>query len=322
MPLQKATDYRINMSADLHRWRAFIAIAELGSLTRAAVFLDSNQSLLSRQLNALERECGARLFNRTGRGVTLSDAGRKIVDQVKRLLADAEKLDEGIRTGVREPMGRITLGTFASIGPALMRRLFTEVCTAFPGVSLRLLEGSTGQLEEWLAEGRIDIAIIYRYEDSLPEHEYTLAKVDSYLVGQPADPITSQAEVPFSALQDLPFILPTAPNGLRSALDSIARDKGISINAAIETNSLSLMKLLVEKEALYTTLPLHSVWDEVCDGTLQAARIVDPSIGRTISMAFAKSKGTSRAVTAVSAHIIQIFKEMAMIGTWDPTAPH
>ena len=52
-----------------------MAIGELGSLTRAALFLDSNQSLLSRQLNALERECGARLFNRTGRGVELSEVG-------------------------------------------------------------------------------------------------------------------------------------------------------------------------------------------------------------------------------------------------------
>ena len=50
-------------------------IGELGSLTRAALSLDSNESLLSRQLYALERECGARLFNRTGRGVERSESG-------------------------------------------------------------------------------------------------------------------------------------------------------------------------------------------------------------------------------------------------------
>ena len=50
------------------------------------MFLDSNQSLLSRQLNALERECGARLFNRTGRGVELSDVGQRIFPQVKALV--------------------------------------------------------------------------------------------------------------------------------------------------------------------------------------------------------------------------------------------
>ena len=79
----KATDFSIDITADLHKWRAFLAIGELGSLTRAALFLDSNQSLLSRQLNALERECGARLFNRTGRGVELSEVGQRLFPRVQ-----------------------------------------------------------------------------------------------------------------------------------------------------------------------------------------------------------------------------------------------
>ena len=65
----KATQIQLDITSDLQKWRAFLAIAELGSLTRAALFLDSNQSLLSRHLNALERECKARLFNRNSLAV-------------------------------------------------------------------------------------------------------------------------------------------------------------------------------------------------------------------------------------------------------------
>ena len=65
----KPTDFTLDITADLHKWRAFVAIGELGSLTRAALYLDSNQSLLSRQLNALERECGTRLFTRDRKSV-------------------------------------------------------------------------------------------------------------------------------------------------------------------------------------------------------------------------------------------------------------
>ena len=61
MQINKATHVQLDLTSDLQKWRAFLAIAELGSLTRAALFLDSNQSLLSRRLNALERECKARL---------------------------------------------------------------------------------------------------------------------------------------------------------------------------------------------------------------------------------------------------------------------
>ena len=87
----RPTDFKIDIAADLHKWRAFVAIGELGSLTRAALFLDSNQSLLSRQLNALERECGARLFNRTGRGVELSEVGARLFPQALETLT-AENL--------------------------------------------------------------------------------------------------------------------------------------------------------------------------------------------------------------------------------------
>ena len=83
MEINKATHVQLDLTSDLQKWRAFLAIAELGSLTRAALFLDSNQSLLSRHLNALERECKTRLFNRTGRGVALSDVGQRILPHVK-----------------------------------------------------------------------------------------------------------------------------------------------------------------------------------------------------------------------------------------------
>ena len=67
MKASKATQIQLDLTSDLQKWRAFIAIAELGSLTRAAIFLDSNQSLLSRHLNALERDCKARLASAQNR---------------------------------------------------------------------------------------------------------------------------------------------------------------------------------------------------------------------------------------------------------------
>jgi len=317
----KATGFRLDIAADLHKWRAFLAIGELGSLTRAALFLDSNQSLLSRQLNALERECGARLFNRTGRGVELSEVGARIFPQVKALLTDAEQLESEIRGEAREPSGRVTLGSLPSIGQPLVGRLFSEMRSRHPTVSLKVLEGSSGQVEEWLADARIDIAILYRYGPTLPEQEQSLASVDSYLIGPRGDRLTAAEEVPFSALHELPFILPSAPNGLRTALDAVARQERITLAPVIEADSLPLQRSLVAQERLYTVLPLHAVWNEVGEGRLQAARIVSPPFQRTVAMAMAKSKGPARAVSAVAAQIVQIVNEMARTGMWRQSTP-
>jgi len=316
----KATDFNIDIAADLHKWRAFVAIGELGSLTRAALFLDSNQSLLSRQLNSLERECGARLFNRTGRGVELSEVGARLFSRVKALLSDAEHLENEIRGEAREPAGRVTLGCLPSIAQPLVGRLFSEIRQRHPAVSLKVLEGSSGQVEEWLADARVDIAILYRYGPSLPETEQSLAVVDSYLIGAAGDQPTASAEVPFAALHELPFILPSAPNGLRTALDAIARHHRITLAPAIEADSLPLQKSLVATERLYTVLPLHAVWSEVAEGRLQAAKIVDPPFQRTVAMALSKSKGPARAVTAVASQIVEIVDNMAKAGMWRPTA--
>jgi LysR family transcriptional regulator, nitrogen assimilation regulatory protein len=319
MQTTKATDFNIDIAADLHKWRTFVAIGELGSLTRAALFLDSNQSLLSRQLNALERECGARLFNRTGRGVELSEVGERLFPRVKALLSDAQHLEQEIRGQAREPAGRVTLGFLPSIAQPLVGKLFTEIRARHPAVSLKVLEGSSGQVEEWLADARVDIAILYRYGPTLPETEQSLAVVDSYLIGAPGDKLSAAAEVPFSALHELPFILPSAPNGLRTALDAIARQQHITLAPAVEADSLPLQRLLVATERLYTVLPLHAVWSEVADGRLQAAKIVDPPFQRTVAMALSKSKGPARAVTAVASRIVEIVDTMARAGMWRQT---
>lgn len=312
----RATEFKLDLTSDLQKWRSFVAIGELGSLTRAALFLDSNQSFLSRQVNALERECGTRLFNRTGRGVELSEAGQRLLPQVKDLLQRAQALEQDIRSELREPVGTVTLATLPSIGISLTGRLFSELRTRHRGVSLKVLEGSSGQVEEWLTDARVDLAILYRYGASLPEHEQALATVDSYLIGPKGDRLTAAARIPFARLDGLPFILPGAPNGLRTALDAAARQLRISLAPVIEADSLPLQKQLTADEKLYTVLPLHAVWQEVQDGRLQAARIVDPPFQRTVAMAHARAKGPSRAVTAVATHLVEIVEAMAAEGLW------
>ena len=312
----KATGFELDITSDLQKWRSFVAIGELGSLTRAALFLDSSQSFLSRQVNALERECGTRLFNRTGRGVELSESGQRLFPQVKELLARAQALEEDIRTGQREPAGTVTIGSLPSIGSILVGRLYSSLRAQHRGVSLKVLEGSSGQVEEWLTDARIDIAILYRYGPTLPDQEEALATVDSYLIGSRGDHLTAAGTVPLASLDGLPFILPGVPNGLRTALDAMARRARIALTPVIEADSLPLQKQLTEKEGLYTALPLHAVWQEVQEGRLQAARICDPPFQRTVTMVFSRSKGPSRAVTAVAAQVRSMVGEMGRQGMW------
>ncbi|MGE0312869.1 MAG: LysR family transcriptional regulator [Lautropia sp.] len=320
MSIAKATHIRLDLTSDLQRWRAFLAIAEIGSLTRAALYLDTNPTMLSRKLNALERECGTRLFNRTGRGVELSAVGARILSQVKALLASAEQLEGDIRGEAQDPTGHVSVGLLPSISVPLVVRLVSHLRSRLPGVHLKLLEGSSGQVEEWLVDGRVDIGILYRYGQSLPEFEQALATVDSYLIGARGNRLARAGEVPFKALDGLPMILPGAPNGLRTALDAIARQERITIAPLVEADSLQIMKSVVMQAQMFTVFPMHIVWQEVADGRLEASRLVSPTLQRTISMALARHKGPSRAVAAVVAQIVEIVEDLAANGLWRVSA--
>lgn len=318
---EKLTNLKLDLTSDLLKWHAFLAIAEHGSLTRAALFLDTNQSLLSRHLNALERDCGARLFNRTGRGVELSEAGQRLLPHVGNLIAAAGRLEEEIRGEAQEPVGRVILGSLPSITNALAGRLYAQIRAHHPGIRLKILEGSSGQVEEWLADGRVDVAVLYRYGRRLQEHEQALCTVESYLIGVKGDRLTGSGEIPFAALDNLPFILPSAPNGLRTALDALARRHRITLEPVIEADSLPLMRSIVAEERLYTVLPLHAVWSDVQEGRLQAARIVSPGIERIVAMVHARSKGPSRAVSAVARLLVKAIEQQADRGLWRVGGP-
>lgn len=317
MQIGQASDIRLGVTHDLQRWRAFLVAAELGSLTRAAIRLNTNQSMLSRMINALERDCNSRLFNRTGRGVELSEAGTRLLPHVKSLLEDAERLEQVVHAGARAPMGQVTIGLLPSLAPSIIPALFARVRQTLPQVHLRILEGSSGQIDEWLTDARLDIAILYRYAPSPLETEHPLAVVDSYLVGASGDAVTSTPELDFHALDGLPFILPGMPNGLRNSLDAMARAEKITVSPVIEADSLPLMKSIVAAERLYTVLPLHAVRHEIGEGWLQASRIVNPRLQRKIMMATAKTKAPGRAVTEIEALIVDIVSSMTGDSDWN-----
>src|SRR5262249_14163387 len=109
------------------KWALFVKVAELGSLTQAASVLDMPQSVISRQIGVLERECGSRLFRRTGRGVVLTDFGQQIFPRVKALIAQADQLSDDIRTSSGEPLGDVRVGLLPSAATRFSASLYRAV---------------------------------------------------------------------------------------------------------------------------------------------------------------------------------------------------
>lgn len=301
---------------ELAQLRLFAEVADLGSLTKAAVMLDTAQPAISRQISILEQQCGGRLFHRTGRGVALTELGLRILPRAKALLLEARQLQEDIRANATVPAGEVCIGILPSLSLPLIERLYTATRERYPGIHLRVLEGSTGQVDEWLVSGRIDIALLYRYGNAIAKNETPLASVDTYLVGPPKGILNRATTVPFEKLHKLPLILPGAPNALRVLLDQLAKKKGITLTVAIEADSIPLQKQLSATSGCYTLLPVHAVAVEVDAGRLQAAQLASPGIVRTIALGTTTQRPLTAACHEMTRLIQSTVNDIADHGIW------
>src|SRR4029453_10138166 len=100
--------------------KLFLEVADLGSFSKAALARRTVQSHISRQISELERECGARLFQRTGRGVVLTELGQRIAPRVRAWLADTDQLVNDIKSSAQAPIGEVRLGILPSAAHPLM----------------------------------------------------------------------------------------------------------------------------------------------------------------------------------------------------------
>ena len=133
---------------DFKQLETFVCVAELGSFTRAAQALEVAQPALSRQVRALELELRETLFERTGRGVVPTDAGRRLLEHGHAILQGVEAARNDLRSRRGEPVGRVMVG----LPPSLARRLTPLLIERFrqelPKARLEIVEAFSVTIAE------------------------------------------------------------------------------------------------------------------------------------------------------------------------------
>jgi LysR family nitrogen assimilation transcriptional regulator len=284
---------------NIRQLEMLVLVAEGGSLSRAAKSLGIAQSLVSRTIAQLEAEWGDRLFERTGRGVVLSEFGRQIFPHVELLLAQSARLQDVVKDAAGVPIGVVRIGVLPSMARGLVPALFEDLHASAAGVRLHVAEGFSGQLDEQLASGRLDMAVINRYGPGPRQDEDVVAHVATFLVCTPAHPLARKRAIAFRELAGLPLVLPPAPNGLRSILDQHARQQGVALDIVLEVESMSTMKAVAMGGHAMTLLPRLGVDQEIARGQLAVVEIVDPPLPRAIAIGVTRQHPLSRAARLV-----------------------
>lgn len=300
---------------DLRSLSYFVHVAECESFTLAGRKLAIAQPSLSRQIQDLEVDLGVRLFNRTGRGVTPTEAGAEFLDRARQLLIDAELLFADTRAS-HKGTGAVSVGVPPSVGQILLAPLLSRAREEYPGVQIRLVEGFSGHVVEWLMSGEIDLAVLYKAASSPTIIADRLLEEDLYLVGPAGHPLLANPTVAFADLSGLPMVLPGRPHGLRLIVDKAAAEAGIDLNIDFEVDAFPMMKSLAEQGSAFTVLPMSAVQLECHAQRLGASRLVEPFAKRELVLASSTKRPVTRASQNIARLVRQQVVELVRGGYW------
>lgn len=272
---------------DLKQLEYFVRVAELGSFTRAALALDVAQPALSRQVRLLEVELHQSLLVRNGRGATPTEAGKLLLEHGRGILHQVER--------AREELGRVrgSLAGHVAIGlpPTLARVLTVPLTRAFrqqlPDAQLSISEGLSTVMQEWLLNGRLDIAVLYNAQPAagieiMPLLDEDLLLVQTRPPGLPEDP--PPPPVGLRQVARLALVIPSRPNAIRMHVETEMASIGCRPTIAMEIDGVSAILDLVADGAGCAVLSRNAVASSMKPSAFSVRMISDPPLRIRLSL--------------------------------------
>lgn len=192
--------------------RYFMALAEEGNFGRAAKRVHISQPPLTRQIRQLEEEFGARLFERTPKGVELTEAGRLFREEAVKILALAQLTGEKTRMAARGELGRLDVGIFGSAVLDVIPRLILEFRRRYPAVEVHLHNMTRPEQIQALQEGRLTVGFVRLFPDAPAMAVETVLKERLMVAINRDNELSRHREIALRAFADQPLILfPSSP---------------------------------------------------------------------------------------------------------------
>lgn len=253
---------------NFHHLRYFRAVAHDGNLTRTAERLNLSQSALSVQIRQLEERLGHALFERRGRQLHLTEAGRIALDHADAIFSAGEELIATLRqTGTTRQVLRV--GGMATLSRNF-QIAFLRPVLGRADVEVVLRSGSPAELLHQLETLNLDVVLLTRPPENkadLPFVAHKLAEQPVSLIGRP-DALTAGLSLG-QYLASAPLILPTRDSSVRTGFDALASRLDVSPQIAAEVDDMAMMRLLAREGLGLAIMPPIVVRDELASGLLR-----------------------------------------------------
>jgi DNA-binding transcriptional LysR family regulator len=235
---------------DVTRLRVLDAFARLGSVTAAAKELHYTQPTVSHHLARLEAETGAQLLQRAGRGVRLTPAGQLLADRAAEIIGQIDVADAELAAHVGLTAGRVRLASFSSVIESLVPRAVAALTSNHPGLQIDLTNTQPPEALELLRTGKIDVAIIFRYDDTEPEPQDVRLH---HLFDDPLYLLSTRGGQTLASLRDATWI--AGCDRCRRHLLSMCADRGFEPKIGYTSENMVVIQGLVAAGLGVTTSP-------------------------------------------------------------------
>ncbi|MER9559840.1 LysR family transcriptional regulator [Mesorhizobium sp. M0323] len=304
---------------DIRQLKYFVGVVEAGSFTKAASLLHVAQSALSLHVRQLEEGFGTQLLVRDRTGISVTASGNKLLERARTILREIRLTEMELTNTVASPSGEVTIGIPSGAARVLSGPLLESVRNELPRISLKMVEGMTGPLEEWMAAGRFDLAVLYRTAESAGRMT-VLAREEFCLVVPPGEP-PFEDEIPLGDLHAFPLAVPMRNNNVRRSVADVVVQQGCVLDVRFEVDSLSTIINMVMEGKAYSILAPSAIQREASQGQVRTVKIVDPVITRSVVLAVNPKDEQSPAVSAVRKLIPNVTRTLIESGQWPATAP-
>jgi LysR family nitrogen assimilation transcriptional regulator len=302
---------------DIRQLRYFVKIVDYGSLSKAAEKLYVAQPSLSQQIARLEQDLDIALLLRSPQGVKPTAAGQALYRHARLILNQMEQLRHEVKEGINAESGTVAIGFPTTMVSILAMPVFERVTTLYPGIRLQIFESMSGYITELLANGRLDLAILFRDSNTPGVNALPVFGEDLYVLGNTDDGTAAETDsCNLAQLSGIPMVAPSGANGLRVLLERTFTRENLNLNIIADIDSLPTLLAIANSGLACTILPASSVSQSHRSGRLKMRRIIAPEITRPASLCWSNTLPVSSATLAVRRTIVELIAELAAKGIW------
>src|SRR6266550_4735171 len=254
---------------EIRQLRSFIAIAELGTFTAAALRVHVTQAAISMQIRQLENELGARLFVRAPRRVMLTEAGEHLLHRARQILRDHDAALDEIAELAGAERGRLRVGSAsAAVITDVLPKLLKEVRRQHAGAEITVLSGTSEALVQQILAGEVDIAFVSLPVEARGISTERLSEDQLVAIASPRHKLAKQRTISAYTLAGEKLILGERGGNTRRLIDQFFTQAGVTLHVSMELSRQAAIRRMVEEDMGVGIVPLQSVSEAIAKGRL------------------------------------------------------